>query len=852
MSKSLLQRWFGRADKEQSLAAAIAHKGEGDVLLGRGDYAGAEACYRRAIAAAPGLASAHTNLGYALQAQERASEAAEAARQALAQDEAQPDTHYLAATLASAAGRTDDALRHYRRALNYAPGMDAASLELCTLLAGQKRMGEAVTVIEAALTHQPDHAQLHLYLGNLRQELGQYDAAIDVYRVALEREPQSPALLNNLGLALLKQGNAACLDQAVAVFERLLELAPESADVHNNLGHARQRSGDHANAVASFERALALSPGLAQARVNLGNTLFAQGKAEPAAAQFEQALSIDPELADAHFGLGAALERLERSQEASEQYRVTLDLAPGHTEALQRRGYLLQQRGELDEALSCYRQVLAQQPDSTDALFNSGAALRSLAETGDTPFRREKIEEAKAAYRAVLEIDPGHINALNNLAVLIQEQEDFAGSIALFEKMLAIDPQSVSARHNLGVSFESWGRRSSVAEKLARFELAIPHYNTAIALDPQHVDSFMGIAAIKGEQMQLDCALAQYDHILAIDPELASARMNRGMLLLSLGRFAEGWRDFEYRWGHNMKLVRLESEQPHWSAGVDLAGKTLLLYAEQGLGDNLQFVRYASLLAERGATVWVSVPPPLKLLFANCPGVARVFSRDDTIPPYDYLCPMLSVPGLVGTELDTIPARIPYLKAAPERIAHWRHKLGLHPDPGRARHDGLRVGLVWAGDPRKDQPDVALVDRMRSLHFDQLRPLLDVPGVSFYSLQVGLDAAAQLTGTPQVIDHTGELFDFQETAALAENLDLAICADTSTAHLVGAIGKPVWLLNRYNTCWRWLLDRKDSPWYPTMRLFRQLKLGDWDSVIAEVKAALEAEARKAGQGSESS
>jgi len=844
MSKSFLQRWFGRVDNEQALAAARAHKSAGDALLGQGDHAGAEARYRAAIAAAPSLASAHTNLGYALHAQARIAEAAGAVRQALAQDDVQADAHYLAALLARTAERSDEAERHYRRALECAPDMDAASLELCMLLVGQKRLGEAVTVVQAGLAHHAGHAQLHFYLGNLQQELGQYDAAAASYRAALAREPQSPALLSNLGLALLKQGEASRLDEAIGVFEQLVALAPESADAHNNLGHARQRKGDHANAAASFERALALSPALAQARFNLGNTLLAQNQAEAAIAQYQQVLAADPEFAEAHFQLGVALQNLERMKEAGEHYRAALELAPDHTEALLRRGYLLHLDGQLDEALSCYRQVLAQHPQNVDALFNSGALLRSLAETGDTPYRTEKIREALAAYRAALEIEPNHVHTLNNLAVLLQEQEDFAQSIALFKKILTLEPKSVSAHHNLGVSHEALGRRGSVADKLALFEQAMPHFEAAFALDPRHIDSLMGIAAIQGELMRLDLALRQYDRIIAMEPELPTARMSRGMLLLALGRFAEGWRDFEYRWGRNMKLARLESEQPHWSAGIDLAGKTLLLYAEQGLGDSLQFVRYAGMLAQRGATVWVSVPPPLKLLFASCPGVARVFSRDDTIPPYDYLCPMLSVPGIVGTELGTIPADVPYLKAAPERIAHWRDKLGPH--------DNLRVGLVWAGDPRKDQSDVAMVDRMRSLHFDQLRPLLDVPGVSFYSLQVGRDAAAQLAGTPQVIDHTDDLFDFQETAALAENLDLAICADTSTAHLVGAIGKPVWLLNRYNTCWRWQLERTDSPWYPTMRLFRQPKLGDWNSVIAEVKAALEARAGRTGRAAASS
>ena len=847
MSSSFLKRLFGRADSTQALADAREHKGAGDALLHQGDYAAAEARYRAAIAAAPGapdIAPAHTNLGYALHAQERVAEASDALRRALAVDETQADAHYLAAVIARAEERAADAERHYRLTLRYAPDMEAACLELCTLLAAQKRFADALAPIEAMLARQPEQAQLRLFRGNLQQELGQYAAAIATYRQAAAHEPDSQALQNNLGLALQKAGDAASLQEAVAVFERLVDLAPQSADAHSNLGNARLSIGDHAGAMASLERAVALDPNLALAHFNMGNTLLARGDAAGAFVRYERALAADPGLADVHFRWGAALQDQDRLDEADEHYRAALELAPTHTDALLRRGFLLQKQERLDAALDCYDQVLVQQSRNSDALFNRGIALRALAETGDTPWRKARIADAEGAYRDALAAYPAHIPALNNLAILLQERGDFAASIALFEKIVALDPRFTSAHHNLGVSFEGWARRGTPPEKLARFEQAVAHYRNAFACDAKHVDSLLGVAAIKSDLMQQDEALALYDQILAIDPDFATAHFNRGMLLLGLGRFTEGWREYEYRWDRGKSLERLESSQPHWQRGIDLAGRTLLLYAEQGLGDNLQFVRYAKVLAGRGATVWLRVPPPLTLLFASCPGVARVFTAEDEIPPYDYLCPMLSVPGIVDTVLDTIPSDVPYLRAAPERVAYWRERLGP-----KHEHE-LNVGLVWAGNPRKDQPaDEMLMDSVRSLHFDQIRPLLDVPGVRFHSLQVGRDATAQAGGTERIADHAAHLFDFQETAALVENLDLVISVDTSTAHLAGAIGKPVWLLNRLNTDWRWLHGRSDSPWYPTMRLFRQPKAGDWDSVIAAVRVALLAEADKASRRS---
>jgi tetratricopeptide (TPR) repeat protein len=757
MSKSLLQRWFGRADNEQLQAEAQVQKSAGDVRLGQGDHAAAETHYLAAIAAAPRFAPAHTNLAFALHGQGRSGEAAQALRLSNAINDAQADAHYLSAVLATSAGRLEDAERHYRRALDIEPALEAASIELCALLAQQRRLADALQVAEGGLAHHPGSTQLHFYMGNLRYELGQVEAAIVSFRIALSADPASAALLNNFGQALIKLNDPARAGETLAVHEQLVQLVPGSADAHNHLGLARQRSGDHAGACADFERALALAPGMAQAHVNLGTALFTLGQTGQAIAQYRLALASTPAFADAHFQLGSALQHMQRTAEAEE------------------------------------------------------------------------------SYRAALSSKPDHVQALNNLAVMLQGREQFAESIALLDKAMHIDAKIASVHHNMAVSIEALGRRAAVAEKLTRFEQAIAHYEQAIALDPRHVESLLGIAAIKIDLMQLEELLPLYERIFSVAPTLPKARCNHGVALLTLGRFAEGWRDFEYRWELSPKMVRLESAQPHWQAGIDPAGKTLLLYAEQGLGDTLQFVRYAKLLAQRGATVWIKVPPSLTLLLASCPGVSRVFAPDEEIPPFDYLCPMLSVPGIVGTDLDNIPGDTPYLKPAPERVAHWRDKLGEH------KH--FRVGLVWAGEPRRDQPEVALIDRMRSLHFDQLRPLLDVPGVEFHSVQVGQAAAAQLTDAPQVIDHTGDLFDFQETAALAEQLDLAICADTSTAHLVGAIGKPVWLLNRYNTCWRWLRDRKDSPWYPGMRLFRQPSLGDWDSVIAEVKTALEAEMR---------
>jgi hypothetical protein len=244
-------------------------------------------------------------------------------------------------------------------------------------------------------------------------------------------------------------------------------------------------------------------------------------------------------------------------------------------------------------------------------------------------------------------------------------------------------------------------------------------------------------------------------------------------------------------------------------------------------------------VAERGAHVILEVPKPLRELMSTLPRMVQIVSRGDPLPAFDLHCPLLSLPLAFGTLIETIPSRTPYLTAPKNKRSAWQDRLGKH---GLGKHERPRVGLVWAGDPRKNLPGANRVDRRRSLQFDQLVPVLQVRECEFYSLQKGDDAQTQLRDSTLdhgVIDWSADFHDFSDTAALIENLDLVIAVDTAVAHLAGALGKPLWLINRYNTCWRWLLDRDDSPWYPTARLFRQDESRVWDGVIARVQAALE-------------
>jgi hypothetical protein len=340
---------------------------------------------------------------------------------------------------------------------------------------------------------------------------------------------------------------------------------------------------------------------------------------------------------------------------------------------------------------------------------------------------------------------------------------------------------------------------------------------------------------------RFDEALASFDRAIAIRPGLAEAHFNAALCLLLTGDLSRGWKQYEWRWSTDqLRSEQRNFSQPQWTGSDKIAGKTILLHAEQGLGDTLQFCRYVPQVAARGARVIFEVPTPLVALMRTLAGDIDVIARGDHLPAFDLHCPLLSLPLAFNTELDTIPGETPYLSAVPAKSDAWRERLGPRERP--------RIGLVWAGDPRKQLPNAHLIDRQRSITFDMLAPLFEAADCDFVSLQKGEQAVAQLRASAlcnRVVDWTDDFHDFSDTAALVDNLDLVIAVDTSVAHLAGALGKPLWLLNRYNTCWRWLLERDDNPWYPTVRQFRQDEMRNWDAVMARVTGSLRDYARHA-------
>jgi Flp pilus assembly protein TadD len=477
-----------------------------------------------------------------------------------------------------------------------------------------------------------------------------------------------------------------------------------------------------------------------------------------------------------------------------------------------------------EKALDVYDQLLLLSPLESSAWYNRGLVLKALG----------RLEEAVESYCRACQISPAHVKAWYNRGNLLRVLERGEEALLCFDQVIQLDSNHASAWYNRGV----------VLHKLLwQPEDAISSYDRALAIKPDHAEAWNNRGVALHSIGRLSESLSSYDRAIKFDFVNPKYHWNKGLLKLLQGDYEEGWRLFEF--GTKPPLIRSmpysNLSTPRWLGEQALAGKALLLHHEQGFGDTLQFCRYAKLAEDLGARVILCVPAPLvRLLRTLSPGIAVTVQAPPThqqhaqIPAHDYQTPLMSLPLAFKTTVETIPGPFPYLTPDPDLVNLWSGRF--------SQTSRLRVGLVWAGNPRKDQPDANAIDRQRSLSLSALAPILAVPEVDFYSLQKGEEAALQLQQSPwknQIIDWTDSLQDFADTAALIEHLDLVISVDTSVVHLTGAIGKPVWMLDRFNNCWRWLKNREDSPWYPTLRLFRQEQHGQWRPVIERVAHALQ-------------
>jgi tetratricopeptide (TPR) repeat protein len=561
------------------------------------------------------------------------------------------------------------------------------------------------------------------------------------------------------------------LAEAERIYRQILAQDPAHADALHHLGMIAHRLGRLDAAAELMSRSIARCPDEARYHINFGALLSDRGKVAEAIAAYARALQIEPAFAAAHFNMGNALSQQGKLQEAAAAYLRAVQVKPDFIEAHVRLGAVYCHFGILNEGGNAFQQALRINPNYADAFTGLTFVLTNLG----------RDEEALAACRKAIALRPACPDDYNNLGILLHQQGKLDDAMAALSKALELRP----------VFLEAWNNLGNLLTELQR----------------------------------LDEAFAAYRRASAIDPKAADPHFNQAWVALLRGDFENGWRGHEWRWGSkNFSSTRPVLSRPEWDGG-DLRGKTILLHAEQGLGDAIHFVRYASLVARRGGRVIVHCPPELARLFKSVEGIDTV-ATEGKLPEFDVHWPLMSLPLAFNTRLESIPAEIPYIRADAALAAEWARKLA--PFAGQ-----LRVGLAWAGRPTNKQ------DRKRSMTLDHFAPLA-ADGITFFSLQKG-PAAAQAANPPpgmRVIDFTADLHDLADTAASIAHLDLVISVDTAVAHLAGAMGKPVWTLLPFKPDWRWMLGRTDSPWYPTMRLFRQSRPGDWMDVIAKVRQEL--------------
>jgi tetratricopeptide (TPR) repeat protein len=493
---------------------------------------------------------------------------------------------------------------------------------------------------------------------------------------------------------------------------------------------------------------------------------------------------------------------------------------PDHTGSINNLAAIAWQEGDLPCALAYSRRAVVL--DSTSAVF-----LRNL---GQILFDMKLYEQAAEGFRLAAQLDPSDAKAHNAYGIALRLLERWDRAAAASIRAIELDPSLSDAFDNLAIT--------QVAQR--DFVSALELFHEAIRFAPKSPTSWNNLGnllvTLGGRGAE---AAAMFRNAVALDPNQKLARMNLGMALLRLGEFEEGWREYEHRWQVSpLCEVQRPISLPRWDGSA--TPRAVLLHAEQGLGDALQFCRYAPLVTSRGHHVVLEVQEELVELLTHSLGsdTVQVVARDGYpgiagLPPVDAHCPLMSLPMIFGTTLDTIPSA-PYLRANPAKAEDWRKRLDAVPG------SGIKIGLVWAGNPRRGAAlSIRELDARRSMTLATLAPLLTVPGTRFISLQKGEGAdELRASGLGAIYDADPELDSFGDTAALVANLDLVICVDTSVAHLVGAMGKPVWMLSRFDGCWRWLQDLSDSPWYPTMRIFRQDTDRSWEKIIGRIRCCL--------------
>jgi tetratricopeptide (TPR) repeat protein len=570
------------------------------------------------------------------------------------------------------------------------------------------------------------------------------------------------------------------------------------------LARQLQASGRFPEAEAAYRHILASDPNDAGALQGLGGLAHRAGHHQIALQLLDRALQVRPTDYMLHWQRAIVSEQTGQIEKADAAYTRACELNPKDRDLMNNWGMFLARHEQRERALKVFKRVCKFHPDFAQAPYHAGMILDEL----------EQYARAEAAFRESLRLAPHSADTLQRLGLVIGKSGRAEESLEYFHRALEIDPAHFDANFNLAVACRLLLRYEEATAPLERGMASRPTSQAALKMAAQNFASL-------GRHQE---ALRLVEKGLAMHPDDSNLHGQRAMSLLALGNLAEGFKEYEWRWrADSFPQNRRFSHAPQWT-GFDITDKTILLHAEQGYGDALQFIRYAPLIAQRGARVLLYAQEDVLPLLKTVGGIAEVIEPGQLPPKFDVQCPLLSLPYAFGTTLETIPANVPYLHADETKIEQWKPRLQTTPDT-------RKIGLVWAGRPTHPR------DAERSIPLTMLQPLSSVADAKFFSLQKGKAAAEQIEGF-NLVPLGADLKDFADTAAVIAQLDLLICVDTAVAHLAGAMGKPVWTLIGSFTDFRWMLDREDSPWYPTMRLFRQTPRGDWSGLIQRVVTEL--------------
>jgi tetratricopeptide (TPR) repeat protein len=610
-----------------------------------------------------------------------------------------------------------------------------------------------------------------------------------------------PSAVLQQALAQHRSGDVA---GAAALYRQLLPHLPDDPLLFLVLGTALGQLGQCEESVVWLGRSLGLAPDQPMALSNRGNALRLLKRHEEALADYDRAIALSPAYAEAHFNRGIALADLKRLGEAVTSFTRAVAIAPDYAEAYFNRGNAFVELRRTAEALADFDRAIALNPRHAEACHNRASTLSELGRT----------DEAIVSFGRAAAINPGYADAHNNRGCALEKIGRLSEALAAYERAIALDPGRAEAHYN----------RGCVLTKLDRYEEALASYDRAIAVKPEFADAYCNRGCVLKYLGQFDQAIASFTRAIAMNPNQADAHLNLATLALALGDFERGWREYEWRWKSTHTPQR-DFSQPMWVGGQDLAGKTLLVHTEQGFGDMVFSCRYIPMAAALGAKVVVEGPKRLLPLLKTLRGEYTFIETGEPLPPFDLHCPIMSLPLAFNTRLESIPADMPCLFADPDKLSAVSRESEKVP----------RIGLVWSGNREH------IGDATRSIALRQLEPILRLP-FAFHALQIEIrpEDFAALPEFPRLELHLHDQDGFLDAAALIAAMDLVVTVDTVIAHVAGALGKPVWILLPWLADWRWLLDRNDSPWYPTARLFRQPARRDWDSVIAEVCAQLQA------------